>query len=101
MSHDAKTLLSSSNGLSAGPCTPGPTALFREQALFMSDPKEPAEDEEAHSRRVFANLLAVIVCLVILIAGFWLMNKLWEAKKLQDCVFAGRRDCGPPIEVSP
>jgi hypothetical protein len=62
----------------------------------MSEPTGPAKDErEASSRRDFANLLAVIICLVILIAGFWLMNKLWESKKLQDCVFSGRRNCAP------
>ncbi len=65
----------------------------------MSEPKGPAKDEDDDdSRRTFVNLLAVIVCLVILIAGFWLMNKLWESKKLQDCVFSGRRNCGAPIE---
>jgi hypothetical protein len=63
----------------------------------MSEPKRQGE-EEAHSQRVFANLLAVIICLLILIAGYWLMNKLWESKKLQDCVFSGRRNCGPSIE---
>ncbi|SDR63247.1 hypothetical protein SAMN05444161_0913 [Rhizobiales bacterium GAS191] len=67
----------------------------------MIDETDPAKDQEdANSRRDFANLLAVIVCLVILIAGIWLMNRLWEAKKLQDCVFSGRRNCGAPIETT-
>jgi hypothetical protein len=65
----------------------------------MSEPRRPEREEaDAHSQRMFTNLLAVIVCLLILIAGFWLMNKLWESKKLQDCVFSGRRNCGAPIE---
>ena len=58
------------------------------------------QEEAAESRRDFVNLLAVIVCLVILILGFWLMNRLWEAKKLQDCVFSGRRNCGTSIDVT-
>jgi flagellar biogenesis protein FliO len=65
----------------------------------MSEPRQTDKEEtDAHSQRMFINLLAIIVCLLILIAGFWLMNKLWESKKLQDCVFSGRRNCGPTLE---
>ena len=60
---------------------------------------EQEKEEDAHSQRVFVNLLAVIVCLLILIAGYWLMNKLWESKKLQDCVFSGRRNCGQAVDT--
>jgi hypothetical protein len=67
----------------------------------MSEPTDPAQDQDdAHSRRVFVNLLAAIVCLVILIAGYWLINRLWESKKLQECVFSGRRNCGPSLEIT-
>ena len=66
----------------------------------MTDDADRKDQEEESARRDFVNLLAVIVCLVILIAGFWLMNRLWEAKKLQDCVFSGRRNCGAAIETT-
>ena len=66
----------------------------------MSRQDDPRSQEDADSRRTFVNLLAVIVCLVILIAGYWLINKLWESKKLQDCVFSGRRNCGASVEQS-
>lgn len=62
----------------------------------MTKPTGPSqEDKDAQTRRDTVNLLAVIICLVILILGFWLVNRLWEMKKLQDCIFAGRRDCAP------
>jgi cytochrome oxidase assembly protein ShyY1 len=62
----------------------------------MTKPTGPTpEDKNAQARRDTVNLLAVIICLVILIVGFWLVNRLWEMKKLQDCIFAGRRDCAP------
>ena len=62
----------------------------------MTKPTGPTrEDKDAQARRDTVNLLAVIICLVILIVGFWLVNRLWEMKKLQDCIFAGRRDCAP------
>jgi len=70
------------------PCLP-------RRSRLMSEKDGRKAEEEAQSQRTFANLLAVIVCLVILIAGYWLMNKLWESKKLQDCVFSGRRNCAP------
>jgi len=66
----------------------------------MTDDADRKDQEEESARRDFVNLLAVIVCLVILIAGFWLMNRLWEAKKLRDCVFSGRRNCGAAIETT-
>jgi hypothetical protein len=60
----------------------------------MPEPIDPRKEErDAQSRRDTVNLLAVIICLLILILGFWLVNRLWEMKKLQDCVFSGRRNC--------
>ena len=71
----------------------------RLKRLLMKPTRPTPEDKDAQSRRDTVNLLAVIICLVILIVGFWLVNRLWEMKKLQDCVFSGRRNCAP-IETS-
>jgi hypothetical protein len=75
---------------------PFPTAISRHAKVLMIKPTDPRKEEkDAESRRDTVNLLAVIICLVILIVGFWLVNRLWEMKKLQDCVFSGRRNCAP------
>jgi hypothetical protein len=65
----------------------------------MSEPNDKAETPEEHSRRVTVNLVAAIVCLVILILGIWLINSLSASMKLQECLLAGRRNCAPPIAV--
>lgn len=62
---------------------------------MIKPPDRTKEEKDAELRRDTVNLLAVIICLVILIVGFWLVNRLWEMKKLQDCVFSGRRNCAP------
>ncbi|MBV8961707.1 MAG: hypothetical protein JOY97_01285, partial [Hyphomicrobiales bacterium] len=46
----------------------------------MKPTRPSPEDKDAQSRRDTVNLLAVIICLVILIVGFWLVNRLWEMK---------------------
>jgi hypothetical protein len=77
-----------------------PAAISRDAKVPMIKPPDRTKEEkDAESRRDTVNLLAVIICLVILIVGFWLVNRLWEMKKLQDCVFSGRRNCAP-IETS-
>lgn len=51
------------------------------------------EDDEDPDRRMTLNLLAIIVFLVLLAAGFWLMRELNIAKKAQDCLSSGGRRC--------
>ncbi|MCP8938781.1 hypothetical protein NK718_09670 [Alsobacter sp. SYSU M60028] len=52
------------------------------------------EDVEAeHADRMTANLLAVIVCLLLIGAGLFLVEGLDRAAKVQACFEAGRRVC--------
>jgi hypothetical protein len=48
-------------------------------------------DERDH--RVTVNLLAGVTCLVLLIAGFWLLHHLVQANRAQICAEAGWRVC--------
>ena len=49
------------------------------------------EDDEQH--RMTVNLAAIIVALVIIIAGFWLIISLKEAVKSEECLMFGLRSC--------
>ncbi len=56
----------------------------------MSD---PAGENEEREHRVFTNLLATIVVLVLAVAAIWLLGFLDGKRKIQACLEAGRRDC--------
>jgi len=50
-------------------------------------------DEYRH--RMIMNALAFVVCIFLILAGVWLVTKLAQMRKDQDCVLSGRRGCTP------
>jgi len=46
------------------------------------------------------NVLGFLVTVVLIVAGVWLVDKIAEIRKNQDCYLSGRRNCSP-IEVPP
>ena len=62
------------------------------------DPEKPqTPEEEARDRRT-ANIFLLTAAVVIIGAGIWLGNALVAARKADDCLSSGRRNCNP-IEV--
>ncbi len=57
--------------------------------------RQPDPDDEDPDHRMTVNLLAIIMSLLILGAGFWLVFHLAEDKRVQDCLTAGFRNCSP------
>jgi hypothetical protein len=64
----------------------------------MSSAKDP--DEESESDRRLANIVLAVGFVVLVGAGIWLANAMVTAKKADDCLASGRRNCFP-IEVAP
>jgi hypothetical protein len=67
-------------------------------------PTEPEDDfaqyertdpHEDHRHRMFMNVLAIAVILVLMGCGMWLAAKLVEMRDQQDCVLSGRTNCAP------
>lgn len=56
-------------------------------------PQDENEDDDDGRRR--SVLLALAVVAVIVIGGFFLVWKMWQNEKLQECYASGRRDCAP------
>ncbi len=65
-------------------------------------PKEPVKGLEGYSadaepddypQRMRNNLLAVVLCILLIGAGIWIANTIADLRKKQDCVLSGRRDC--------
>jgi hypothetical protein len=50
-----------------------------------------SDDDYRH--RMLMNALAFIVCLLLALAGIWLVSRIAEMRKNQDCVLSGRIGC--------
>jgi hypothetical protein len=46
------------------------------------------------------NALALAFCIVLAVAGVWLVNEIAEMKRIQDCVLSGRAGC-IPLDLPP
>ena len=57
-----------------------------------------AESPDDYRHRMTMNLLGFLVTIVLIVAGLWLVDKIAEFRKAQDCYLSGRRNCAP-IEV--
>jgi hypothetical protein len=61
-------------------------------------------EEEDYRHRMVVNVLALAFCIVLAVAGVWLVNEIAETKRLQDCVLSGRAGCIPlaiPLHPAP
>ena len=59
--------------------------------------KPPTPEQEARDRRA-ANIFLLVVALVLVGVGVWLANAMIDARRADDCLSSGRRNCNP-IEV--
>jgi hypothetical protein len=57
----------------------------------MSETPEP--DEESDRR--LANIVLAVGLVVLIGGGLWLANAMFEARKADDCIASGRRNCSP------
>ena len=64
----------------------------------MSSTKDP--DEESESDRRLANIALAVGFVVLVGAGIWLANAMIDARKADECISSGRRNC-VPIQVPP
>jgi hypothetical protein len=62
----------------------------------MSPAPNPDEDEEGDRR--LANIVLAVAFVLLVGGGIWLVNAMMEARKADECLSSGRRNCNP-IEV--
>jgi cytoskeletal protein RodZ len=60
-------------------------------------PKSPKDEEEERDRRA-ANIFLLVAAIVLIGVGVWLADAMITARKADDCLSSGRRNCNP-IEV--
>jgi hypothetical protein len=57
------------------------------------EPK-PSPEQEARDRRA-ANLFLLTAGAVLVVIGVWLANAMVEARRADECLSSGRRNCNP------
>jgi hypothetical protein len=59
--------------------------------------RPPQEATEGEGRWI--NIAIVGIVALVIVAGLWLVDALLAARKADECISSGRRDCA--VEVSP
>jgi hypothetical protein len=60
--------------------------------MDMSDTRDPDDDE---GDRKMANIVLAVGFVVLVGGGIWLANAMVTARKADDCLASGRRNCFP------
>ncbi len=58
----------------------------------MTDPQRDDDDETEADRRK-ANIILLIAAVILVGGGLWLVNALIDARKAEECLESGRRNC--------
>jgi hypothetical protein len=61
--------------------------------------KPQTPEEEARDRRA-ANIFLLVAGAILVAIGVWLANAMVDARRADECMSAGRRNCSP-IDVPP
>jgi hypothetical protein len=61
--------------------------------------KLPPTEDDARDRRA-ANIFLLVAAAVMVGIGVWLANAMIDARRADECLSAGRRNCNP-IEAPP
>ena len=59
-----------------------------------ANPTPPNDDEDERDRRA-TNIFLLVAAIVVIGAGVWLMDAMVAARKADECIAAGRRNCSP------
>ncbi|HWP26058.1 MAG TPA: hypothetical protein VNL39_06920 [Xanthobacteraceae bacterium] len=66
----------------------------------MDQHRDPEPDGDKRTSRTGNIVLLVAACLFIA-AAIWLVDALLAARKADECIAAGRRNCGPTGVIFP
>jgi hypothetical protein len=62
----------------------------------MNDARDPDEETD----RTTANIMLLVGFVALIGGGIWLANAMIDARKADECISSGRRNCNP-IEAPP
>jgi hypothetical protein len=61
----------------------------------MEKPEHPPNYHESERERRLANIVLLLVFVILVGAGIWLANAMFDQRTLEDCLAQGRRNCAP------
>lgn len=64
------------------------------QGTAMPERRRP-EDHESERSRTLSNIYLLVFFLLLVGIGVWLADAMVTARKADDCIAAGRRNCAP------
>ena len=64
----------------------------------MSAPANPNPEDDEEGDRTTTNIILIVGFVVLVGGGIWLANAMIDARKADECISSGRRNCNP-IEV--
>jgi len=67
--------------------------LMDTRVTEKSTPEE--RDPEDEDDRKLANIVLVVGFIVLVAGGIWLANAMIDARKADECISSGRRNCTP------
>jgi hypothetical protein len=50
-------------------------------------------EADDYRHRQLTNIAVLLVCLLLTFAGIWIVNKIADLRRDQDCALSGRRNC--------
>ncbi len=59
-----------------------------------NSPTPPPDPDDDRDRRA-ANIFLLVMAIVVVGAGIWLVDAMLAARKADECIAAGRRNCAP------
>jgi len=59
----------------------------------MADPNR--DDDETDTDRRTANIILLVGAFVLIAGGIWLVNAMLDARRADECMSSGRRNCNP------
>jgi hypothetical protein len=63
------------------------------------DPRDRPPPEATEGEGRWINIVIIGIVALVIVTGLWLVDALLAARKADECISSGRRDCA--VEVSP
>ncbi|HEX9464590.1 MAG TPA: hypothetical protein VGB82_18480 [Alphaproteobacteria bacterium] len=60
-------------------------------------PQRDEDDEDDDQPSPWVNVGVLVFVALLIAVSVWVANALHNESKLEDCLMAGRTNCGPPI----